>query len=97
MIEFIINNQVMHQYTVPDDILYQEKDGLNFYKEINSEEKNLIRVMREALFGIKNYIIKFNNKEYFIKKSIYTLWNVDEKIYESIYFKGEDYDFSRRK
>lgn len=97
MIYFVIKDELTHFYKLTPDIKIKEvENGFIFYKKIDKFEKNLIKIIAEAIYSVQGYYIIINDEKIDIKLSRYLFYNNGEDCYDAIFFeqiKKEEIDY----
>lgn len=83
---FIINGDEMHPHSIPEDLLYAGCNTVYLFGEMKNSERSIINLIREEIFGLKDYVFVVNGVSYPISDSIYKAFNDGEKIYEMLTF-----------
>lgn len=83
---FIINGDEMHPHSIPEDLLHTERNTLYLFGEMKNSERSIINLIREEIFGLKDYVFVVNGVSYPINGSAYKVFNDGEKIYEMLTF-----------
>lgn len=97
IIQFIIKDQVMHEYNLSWKEIkwYLCKEGIYFYCKVFNNKKNKLRIMAEALyeaekwFEVEYFYIIFNNKKIKVTSSNYQFFALDGECFDILFFKGE--------